>query len=43
MLACVMSREFTREAVIEFVPALIKYSEVLIKYSLLITHAEVPH
>ena len=43
MLACVMSREFTQEAVIKFVPALTKFSEVLVKYSLLITHAEVPH
>ena len=58
-----MSREFTREAVMKFLPApfswiwckcllrnlihskifnLTKYREVLVKYSLLITHAEMP-
>ena len=63
ILACVMSREFTREAVMKFLPApfswiwckcllrnlihskifnLTKYREVLVKYSLLITHAEMP-
>ena len=61
ILACVMSPEFTREAVMKFLPAqfswiwckcllrnlihskifnLTKYREVLVKYSLLITHAE---
>ena len=63
ILACVMSGEFTREAVMKFLPAqfswiwckcllrnlihskifnLTKYSEVLVKYSQLITHAEMP-
>ena len=63
ILACVMSREFTREAVMKFLPApfswiwckcllrnlihskifnLTKYREVLVKYSLLIMHAEMP-
>ena len=61
ILACVMSPEFTREAVMKFLPApfswiwckcllrnlihskifnLTNYREVLVKYSLLITHAE---
>ena len=61
ILACVMSCEFTREAVTKFLPAqfpwiwckcllrnfihskifnLSKYREVLVTYSLLITHAE---
>ena len=63
ILACVMSREFTRKAVMNFLPAqfpwiwfkclrsnfihsnifnLTKYREVLVKYSLLITHAGKP-
>jgi len=63
ILACVMSREFTRKAVMNFLPAqfpwiwckclrsnfvhskilnLTKYREVLVKYSLLITHAGMP-
>ena len=63
ILACVMSREFTHEAVMKFLPApfcwnwwkyllrslihsnisnLTKYREVLVKYSLLITLAEMP-
>ena len=63
ILARVMSHEFTREAVMKFLPAqfswiwckcllrnlihsqifnLTKYREVLVKYSLLITHAEMP-
>ena len=63
ILVCVMSREFTCEAVMKFLPApfswnwckcllrslihskisnLTKYREVLVKYSLLITHAEMP-
>ena len=61
ILACIMSSEFTRKAVMKFLPAqfswiwckcllrnlihskifnLTKYREVLVKYSLLITHAE---
>ena len=64
ILACVMSREFTREAVRKFEPTqfpriwrkcllrnfihskifnLSKYREVLMTYSLLITHAEMPN
>ena len=63
ILACVMSREFTREAVMKFLPAqfpwiwrkcllrniihskifnLTQYREVLVRYSLLITHTEMP-
>ena len=63
ILVCVMSREFTREAVMKFLPApfswnwckcllrslihskisnLTKYREVIVKYSLLITHVEMP-
>ena len=62
-LLSALSREFTREAVVKFLPApfswnwckyllrslihskisnLTKYREVLVKYSLLITHAEMP-
>ena len=64
ILACVMSREFTREAVMKFLPApfswiwckcllrnlihskifnLTKYREVLVKYSMLITHKADTH
>ena len=63
ILACMMSREFSRKAVTKFLPAqfpwiwwkyllknlihskifnLTKYREVLVKYSLLITHAGRP-